>query len=177
MTVNSTGTKGFPLSGFDFDLQNAIAQRGGFKFQYVLVDDPGPTESFTHWLTSLVSNADIVATDWYSDTIARRNVGLGFTEELVDASLVLVTTQSTAKGGGMDFWSLWNFLYPFAPKLWGTLAALVFVNALLMFFFTGSDDTTLFKNIYMSFSTFCQAEVSDLSQPLTLFLLKCCHRY
>ena len=160
MTVNASGNTGYPLSGFDYDLHKAIEQRGGFKFKYVLVDDPGPSESFTHWLSSLVPNVDIVATDWYADTIVRRNIGLSFTDEIVDASLILVTTQSTVKAGE----KLWSFATPFFPGLWGALFAMVIVNALLMFFFTGedSDDTTLFKNMYLSFSSFCQAEVSDL---------------
>ena len=156
MTVNASATKGNPLSGFDFDLQNAIAKRGGFTFHYVLVDDPGPTESFTHWLSSLVPNVDIVATDWYSDTITRRNVGLGFTQEIVDASLILVTTQSSVDPQ-LNYWS---FATPFAPELWGALIAVLIVQALVMFFFGGDEDTTLFKSLYLSICTICQVDVS-----------------
>jgi len=158
MTVNVSGITGYPLSGFDFDLQKAIAKRGGFTFQYVLVDDPSPTESFTHWLSSLVPNVDIVATDWYSDTVTRRNSGLGFTGQVVDASLTLITIQSSSNAQ-TDYWS---FASPFTPELWGALIALLAVNALIMFFFGGDEDTTLFKNFYLSFSSFTQAEVRFL---------------
>jgi hypothetical protein len=49
----------------------------------------------TSYMLTMLPYVDVFAGTLYPDTVAKRALGIGFTQEILDASLVLVTTQST----------------------------------------------------------------------------------
>ena len=154
---------GHPTAGYIYNVQQAMAQRGGFKFKYILEPSAG-SASYDQWLKNLTGSVDIVASSWYSDTTSRRENGMGFTQPVVDASLVLVSIQVPPKSP-----DLWLFATPFSIGLWLTIMALVAFNAILHYSIEPPEDReSFFKTCYMSFGTFLGAEVeyTDVSRTL-----------
>ena len=138
-----------------------IASRGGFTFNYVVV--PDPVTDYTSWLSTLVPHVDLVASEWYSDTTTRRQLGLEFTQQIVDASLVLVTIQGISQQ--LDILS---FLLPFDKPLWGCIVLVTLINGLINWLVDTPDPSkgeegqiTLFRSIYQSASTITGADVRN----------------
>ena len=101
----------------------------------------------------------MVASDWYSDTITRRQLGIDFTQQIVDASLILITVSKVTNQR-----NLLSFLTPFDYSLWGCIVLMTLVNALLQWIVEpagpGERPKTLFQSIYVSAATFTGVEVS-----------------
>ena len=126
MTNNITG---MPTGGFMYKLHQTMATAGGFKIKYVPVpfvfgEEGGTGCCPTPWLIQVLNHVDIFANDLYIDTAHRRSLGLGFTQEILDSSLVLVTTQNN-NFMPLDFFS---FLLPFSKELWIAVAAVIIFN-------------------------------------------------
>lgn len=155
---NISVVTGNPISGFDYSIQQIIAARGGFTFNYVVI--PDPVGSYTSWLGEVTSHVDLVASDWYSDTITRRQLGINFSQQIVDASLVLVTVQEVSVQ-----LNIMSFLIPFDNGLWGCIILLTFVNGIIHWIVDpaeeGEKPKTLFRSLYLSAASFTGAEVSS----------------
>ena len=143
---------GNPAGGFLYKVQQVLAKRGGFRFRYILEPDL-KSDTQSQWLTNLTSRVDLVAASWFADTTSRRQSGLGFTQGLVDASLVLVT-QSTVQGA-----NIWSFTIPFTGALWFAIMCLVVFNTIL-YYLLDSPDESLLESCYLGFGQFTTATVS-----------------
>jgi hypothetical protein len=71
---NETGQ---PVGGFMLNIQNKLAERGGFEFKYVLVKEKPASQTFTNRLLELLPIVDMYANTWYADTSSRRVLGIG----------------------------------------------------------------------------------------------------
>ena len=82
---NRTGTV---TGGLIFEIQKAMAQAGGFKWQYNMVADP-VGKSGNGYMLSTLGHFDILGV-YYTDTTTRRNAGIGFTQVIKIISYVLI---------------------------------------------------------------------------------------
>lgn len=105
---------GQPMSGFMYDLESYIASTYGINFKFIAIPSPASKESWTSRLVKVLPYVDIFANNAFSDTVDRRSKGIGFTQGITDASLVLVAIQKEKVT--VNFWS---FLLPFTNDLWG----------------------------------------------------------
>ena len=112
-------TTGLPTGGFYYALQQEIARRGKFTFKYNNVPNCMVTLGTQKCLQYNLPHFDIYANNWYSDTSGRRYVGIGYTAELVDASVVFVSTNLNPNSGGSKTTSnyLWSILKPFSVQV------------------------------------------------------------
>jgi hypothetical protein len=97
--MNIDNTTGLPTGGFYYLLQQELARRGGFTFTYNNVPNCMVSLGTQKCLQYNLPHFDIYANNWYSDTSARRFVGIGYTQQLVDASVVFVTQRCRVQGG------------------------------------------------------------------------------
>ena len=77
-----TFNKTTPNGGFLYTLVNTIAARGGFAVQWVVTPAYNSYSSGTTYMTSILPYVDIYG-NVASDTVARRAVGIGFTDGTV----------------------------------------------------------------------------------------------
>lgn len=175
MIVN--GTIGRPQGGFMLSLQQAIAQRGGFEFQYVLVPSKPPGMSWTIRLNQILPFVDMYGNNFYTDSVDRRSAGIGFTPEIVDASLVLVTAV-TSRSSSSNFFgknqdnsieTYFSFLAPFTNRLWMVILAIIVSNGVLHWLIDPSHHRekhiTLFRSLYLSLVTFTGKESMEPEKP------------
>ena len=117
MTIDNT--TGSPTGGFYYALQQEIARRGKFTFKYNNVPNCMVTLGTQKCLQYNLPHFDIYANNWYSDTSGRRYVGIGYTAELVDASVVFVSTDLNPRT--TNSWTtsnyLWSILKPFSVQV------------------------------------------------------------
>lgn len=123
----STNSSTVPNGGFFYTVMQEIARRGGFTVQYVLFPNCMTTLGTTTCLKVNLPHVDVYANNWYSDTPARRTAGIGFMNELVDASVVLVVLQAPGRAA----YDIWQFLVPFEWPVWVGLLGLITINAML----------------------------------------------
>lgn len=114
-----------PSGGLMYYLNQEIESRGNFTFVYAVI--PRTQSATTARLVEQLPHVDIITSTWYSHTTARRLAHIGFTQPVVDASLILVTVQVNPSIG----FDPWQFLQPYDGAVWGTVLALCVVNALL----------------------------------------------
>jgi hypothetical protein len=67
-----------------------------FSIQYVVTPSVANYSSTTNYMLTILPYVDFYAGNLYPDTVTARTHGVGFVHEILDASLVLVTTQSTS---------------------------------------------------------------------------------
>ena len=123
----STNTSTVPNGGLFYTVMREVARRGGFKVQYVLFPNCMTTLGTTTCLKVNLPHVDVYANNYFSDTPARRVAGIGFINELVDASVVLVVLQAP----GRTAYSVWQFLEPFELPVWLGLVGLILLNGVL----------------------------------------------
>jgi hypothetical protein len=68
----------------------------GFTVDYVVTPSIDTYSSTTNYMLTILPYVDFYAGNLYPDTVTARTLGVGFVHEILDASLVLVTTQSTS---------------------------------------------------------------------------------
>lgn len=152
--TNVSGNTGQPTKGFMYYIQNQIASRGGFKFQYVLVPGLPTGMSWTGRLPQILSHLDLYGNNWYSDTIDRRQARIGFTQSIVDASLVLITVETIDKTET----TFWSFLKPFTFELWAVIVAVVIFNGIFHWIIDPHEGLSLFRSVYLSIGTLTAVE-------------------
>lgn len=163
---NQTGTV---TGGLLRVIQQEMASIGGFTFEYSLVADPNG-KSGTSYMKEVLQHFDLLGV-YFTDTLARRSAGIGFTQQIVDASLVLVTVEKPDLS-----YSLWNFLLPFSNNLWICVLFIIFFNAVLYYVVENSDKTgsfrlvTLFDGFYQMWGTFTGGNGPEPSKPSTKLL-------
>ena len=112
---NVSTSTGFPMGGYMYDVMKEVAKRGRFNWQLVLVDGYANVAlKELVWLTKVLPRVDVVINKPYTDSIDKRISGVGYTQPLLDASLVLITVQSLGKSPLVFF----SFLRPFDNMLW-----------------------------------------------------------
>jgi hypothetical protein len=163
---NETGTV---TGGLMYNIQQKMATMGGFTFDYYVVADPNG-KSGLPYMQEVLQHFDMLGV-YYTDTSARRSAGIGFTQQIVDASLVLITVEEPDVSG-----SLWNFLLPFSNNLWICVACIIFFNAVLYYFVENSDKdgglklVTLFDGFYQMWGTFTGGDGPSPSKASTKLL-------
>jgi len=144
---------GVPFSGYLYDLQNELATRGQFKFEYILLPSKPKYLSWTAELAQSLAHIDIFGNDVYADTIERRVAGLGFPAAIGDKSLVLIAQLSLVSAS-----DVWSFLQPFSNNLWAVLFAICIVNGVALWIVNGDLQSfsifSIVHSIYISFATF-----------------------
>lgn len=173
MNFLPNGDQVIPISGFMFDVQNRIAKFGGFQFEYYPLSPIGQL-SYTQYIQNSIQLVDFLGDNWYSDTAARREAGVSFTPTIVDASLILVTSNSFVESTPNYFF----FFYAFpSPIVWVLIASAIVLNALVRLYIDHRiyqkliDDENMksvsrkntawylmsfFKTIYLSLGSFTQ---------------------
>lgn len=134
-------------------IQQELAQMGNFTFAYHMVADP-IGKSGTPYIVSTLKRFDLLGV-YYTDSSTRRAANVGFTQGIVDASLVLITTVSVPKLRD----NLWNFLLPFSNQLWWLLCGILVFNTVVYLWMENSraaqsDRLTIFASAYDMWSAF-----------------------
>jgi hypothetical protein len=118
-------------SGLMFDILTEIESRSGITFVYAYVQ---------HVLTKtdprlkvFIGHTDIVANTWWTDTPIRRSEGIGFTQAVVDVSLVFVTTSEVES----NQFNAWKFLEPYSLGMWGCLLLFIAFHSFLLWAIEG----------------------------------------
>lgn len=126
-----TFNKTAPNGGFLYTLVNTIATRGGFSVKWITTPAYNSYSSGTTYMTSVLPYVDIYG-NVASDTVARRAVGIGFTDGVYDNSIILVAIQSTAP----QELALWNFLAPFTASVWAACCGVIVSYTLLRYVYS-----------------------------------------
>jgi len=121
------GVDNRPIDGFLFNLYEAIAALGGFKFNYVMTPNEG-TEGDDLYLYEMVSRFDSILKPSF-DTFARRQAGIGFTPGVLDGSLVLITNSTTNFKTIPPNFDPLSWLAPFGYDLWGAIVGAIIFHA------------------------------------------------
>ena len=126
-------TTGLPTGGFYYHLQQEISTRGGFTFQYMNVPNCMISLGTQKCLQYNLPHFDLYANNWYSDTASRRFIGIGYTQQIVDASVVFVTrglmpTNNPTGGVGSKNY-LWNIFKPFTTIVWVLIICVIIFNS------------------------------------------------
>ena len=129
MTISND--TGLPTGGFYYDLWTKLSEKGKFNIQYVLVKNCMDTKGTKECLKYYLPKVDIYGNNYYSKTTDRLIDRIGFTRELVDASLVLIVLPPTLSG--TNDYDIWLFVYPFNIPVWICLGAVVLYNAICHF--------------------------------------------
>ena len=81
-----------PVSGLIYDIQQALANELGFNIVYVLVPPITPDVNWNVRLMRVLKYVDVYG--WtFSDTVARRSIGLGFFDSIlgnIDMNYILI---------------------------------------------------------------------------------------
>ena len=131
-------TTGLPTDGFYYHLQQEISIRGGFTFQYMNVPNCMISLGTQKCLQYNLPHFDIYANNWYSDTAGRRFIGIGYTQQLVDASVVFIThglLPASNNVGATTKNYLWNIFNPFTKIVWVTIICVVIFNTFSNYIF------------------------------------------
>jgi len=154
MTVNQSTN--LPIGGFNYDLQKVIASKGEITFNYVLVSNKPTYLPWSSRLKKVLRHVDIYGNDLWSDTVDRRQNGLGFPYGVQDKSLVLITQINLEKKS-----NVWGFFLPFDSGLWFAILALVLFNGIVLWVVNISPGEreslgsfAVVKHVYKSFMTF-----------------------
>lgn len=164
MSVNATN--GIPTGGFMFALEKEIQKRGSFEFEYVLVPNIPTGMSWTTRLNQILPHLDMYANNFYSDTVERRSGGLGFSQQILDASVIFITPISqTRQRAEVNF----TFVLPFTWKMWACVLAVVLGNGLVSWAINPTvhrnKKVTLFRTLYSSWGTFTGKEDKSPEKP------------
>lgn len=158
MKVNASS--GLPNGGFMYRVQDMLASQGGFTIKYVQVPTRG-TDDFVTFFTKICPRIDFYGPSWYADTVDRRIRRIGFTNNIVDASLYLVTTQTIKSE-----YNLWSFTAPFSNELWGLIVVILFFNSIISWMFRNADsgdesDVPYIEYLFFSFLSFTTIDSSQ----------------
>jgi Ligand-gated ion channel len=126
-----TFNKSHPNGGFMYDLHLELAARAKCYIQYVILPNISTYLDTDEYLKEMLPQVDLYAGRTVPDNSDRRiNYNWGFTRQVTDASVVLVSPAMKTK----DF-SLWTFTFPFSDYLWFAIFGVVFFHALAFFLF------------------------------------------
>ena len=141
------------LQGRDYEVMEAIANRGGFKVEWALTRDLSPTfnERFTPLSVNFTTDSrfDMLA-NWWTDTEERRKLGLVVGHHHTDASRVLIVKRSD-DDKGIDYTLM---IRPFSPSVWYALLSVLMLHSVFMLFTehpNWKDDELLGKTRVMRF--------------------------
>ena len=159
---------GQPYDGFLYYIMMEMANRGGFKVNWVVTAAYNSFSSGTQYMQSYLPYVDVYG-NVASDTVPRRALGIGFTSRVNDVSVILVALQSAAP----SIFNVWNFLTPFTPLVWLAAFGVVVSNGVFRFLLSrwetyvdhlahngllqwadAGADTSIFRFIFMSFGDF-----------------------
>ena len=122
---NATGQ---PYAGIMYEIEREIAKRGQFEWKYTVATLPKQKRGTLSYFKYILERTDIIAV-YNSDSLQRRMVGTGFTQSVVDASLMLITVEESHRKN-----SYWNFLLPFSGYLWFAILGSVLFQGFLSAF-------------------------------------------
>ena len=121
------------LQGRDYEVMEAIANRGGFKVEWALTRGLSPTynERFTPMAVNFTTDSrfDLTA-NWWTDTEERRKLGLVVGHHHTDASRVLMVKRS-GEDEEIDYTLM---IRPFSPSVWYALCSVLILHSVLMLF-------------------------------------------
>jgi hypothetical protein len=154
--LNMSSTTGFPASGYMFDVLAEVARRGKFNWVFVFVDGYGnvATKELA-WLQKVLPRVDMVVNKPYTDLATDRAAGVGYTQSLLDASLVLITVQTSGRSAPQWF----SFLKPFNTTLWACILAVIIFQGVAHYVMNpvwraDGSKVSLFIVIFKSLGTF-----------------------
>lgn len=146
------GTCGALGPGFMFEIQELIAQKGEFEFEYIQMPYRGTgrtASDYTTYFSQILPYVHFFGPSQYADSADRRIGGISFSYPLVDASLYLVTTTSVSHKAN----DVWAFALPFVPGLWGIIILVFVFNAVVDWLIQGHDHESLSSYMYYSLMT------------------------
>ena len=152
----NTSSTGFPASGYMWDVLAEVARRGKFNWVFVIVDGySNVAAKELPWLQKVLPRVDMVVNKPYIDLAVNRAAGVGYTLPLLDASLVLITVQSSGRASAPWF----SFLKPFNFTLWACILGVIIFQGVLHYVMnpvwrSDGSKVSLFIVVFKSLGTF-----------------------
>ena len=146
-----------PVSGFYYELMNALSDKLHFKLQWVYVPTKIKASKSLDFYLSLYKHVDVTATGTTTDSRYYRASGLDFTMHMYEQSCNLVSVKTTTTKS-----KFWNFVVPFEVILWILVIFAMVITSIFLKLFNPSDSRDTFMyDFFRSMNTFTGEKLDD----------------
>ena len=126
------------FGGLVGDAINALALKGGFRWNAIVVNSPGREYSnWDAWALDWANRADLIAV-WFVESHHRKAFGLEFPHSFYDLTPHLLVHAKTEKGSLFE--RALSITKPFTPQLWAAVFCVCLVAGILSRYIEGQCD-------------------------------------
>lgn len=118
-------------------IMDELAQRAGFTWRdsFGIFTDPKGADYNETWTDVLVWGVEHydVNIDWWARNLERMNMGVAFTREWYDSSIIMIGKKDPDEftDENLGFHDFWNWLRPFNGAVWWTTVATIVMSGLV----------------------------------------------